>query len=1089
MTSKPGSVIAHYQIEDSIGEGGMGTVYRAHDLNLERQVSLKLMHAHFARQPEFRVRLEQEAKTAAKLDHPSIVRILDFGEHGDDLYIVMEYIEGGSLRTLLGRYQAEGQYLPLRRSLELCADISDALDYAHSMGVVHRDVKPSNILLKNINQTGESEDFPYRAVLTDFGLVKLLDGDSMTKAGTAMGTPAYMSPEQCQGISLDGRSDLYSLGVVLFELTTNRLPFEFKSLSEALTAHMRGDRPLPASEIREDIPSSIDTVLSKILANHPEDRYASGKQLADALRSVSYSLENAQTQIVDSDDAHRELPPGYRLRIEATGQDTSIAEMNQETISIGRSAENDIVLPVEGVSRRNTELKWSDNQWQIDDLGGINGTRLDGRRLRPGEIANIGPGSQIVIGPYLLVVEFEEIAVSPAASVIGAAIGMEMAAGKNDTVPPADRPLELFLAQENISVAPGQEIELQIEVLNRGEIDDRVSPRITGLPSNWVQTPESFLKVHAGETIVIPFRIRLPRHPDSTSGRQRFRIELVSQRYGGTEPAAAATLTVGTFESFEISMEPINVRLPQTVRVTVKNTGNNENDFSIVGRNPDEKIRIRGERGKITLSPGQTAAVDLQLDRQRRSIVSGRRESSFTVEISTPSGARQAIRGKATISPALPPSVIYVGTFLFVFLCVFVGLALAVQRIRSVENGDSTGAAGIVFSAASTAASATQTSEFVGLSYAEETQQAAAAIASGDRDGDGLSDSQEEYIGTDVNNPDTDQDLLNDGEEVLIWSTNPTLRDTDGDGLSDGEEVRTLNTNPTNPDSDGDGILDGDEVILGSDPVVADFPSATAAVVPVNPTETSSPDVQVSSPVPSETPTFLPTALLSATPVPSPRPSNTPTEIPAGIPTPTATSTAAPTATAMPALELACTFIQPVVDGSITSQEWGDIPLLEYRHGQEDERIVVFYGLHDSNRLFVSAIVEDPFWDLASDFFGVYIDANNNSGDPDSADRYFQVGRDGSLIMWRGVGDNTDGEGWQPSLDIVNWTAYAAGSGVNSWLIEMEIDLASEMPELLSRPDFGMMIEAQLTDGEGKWPEDADNMQLSSWQPIVIGAC
>ncbi len=1093
MTDMLGSVIAHYRLESMLGDGGMGTVYRAYDLNLERHVSLKLMHAHFARQAEFRARLEQEAKTAAKLDHPSIVRILDFGQHEGNLFIAMEYIGGGSLRAHLGHLQPEGRYLPIRQSLQIGAQIADALDYAHGKGVIHRDVKPSNIILKRLERIEESEGFAFRAVLTDFGLVKLLDGDSLTKIGTTMGTPTYMSPEQCEGVALDGRSDLYSLGVVLYELVTNRLPFEFKSLSEAMAAHMRGEKPIPARHIRDDLPSYVDEILNKALAKNPAGRFSSGNQMADVLRSASYSFSDSPTQVVarDDDAGSREIPIGFRLRIEVPGQEISYAEMNREEIDIGRNADNDIVLPTEGISRRNSLLKWSANGWQVEDLGGINGTWLDGRRLKPGEIANVEPGSRIEVGPYIMIIEAEVLEELPVLLAASADTEKEPSPDGADAVSSTQSSLELFLAREDVSVEPGRETELQLEVLNRGDLDDRVNPKIKGLPANWVKLPDSFVKVAAGETATIPLIIHPPRHSNSPAGRHRFRIELISQRYGGMEPAITGIITVGTFESFEMTMEPRRLKLPEIVRVTIRNTGNSANDFSIIGRNPEGLIRIRGERGRITLAPGQIATVDLQLEQPRRNLFGPKKEGSFGIEVATGSGALQSIRGKASISPIFPASILYIFLFFLVFLCVLVSLVLIVQRSRSGDNSQTSGISMIGFAATSTSAAATSTAESGGAVSVQETYQAATAIASGDRDGDGLSDVQEEYLGTDLDNPDSDQDLLEDGEEVLTWSTSPTNRDTDGDKLSDGEEVRSIHTNPTNPDSDGDGILDGDEIIMGSDPLFNDAPPATATLIPIDPTETSSPEEPTSAPTLTATPLDTPTSQPTTTPSPSltPVPSATPTASPTETAIPTATSTATPFGTSQPPLELACSLIPPDIDGSITTLEWGAEPFLVFAPGQDDDRRVFLYSMHVAEKLYLAAIIGDLSPDLESDTFAVYFDANDNSGDPDDADRIFQAGRNGFLLKWSGVGDNNDGDGWEPTFEGQGWTVLTSEIGANSWSVEMEIDLAAEMPQILLGPGFGILFHIQFTESQGTWPEEADNTDAGTWQQILMGPC
>ena len=275
MTSLIGQTINNrYKLEALLGDGGMGAVYRAYDLNLDRQVAIKLMHAQFARRSEFRARLIQEAQTAARLDHPSVVQVYDFGNSEAGLFIAMEYVGGGSLRNHLKRLQTMQKYLPLPQSLQIVAQIADALDYAHRRGIVHRDIKPGNVLLKRLSRPDAPGEQPFRAMLTDFGLVKLQEGSNMTQTGATLGTPTYMPPEQCAGEELDGRTDIYSLGVILYELVTNRLPFAMKTLTEALAIHAKGEMPPGVRSIRTDLPAIVDAIVTKAMAKNREDRYA-----------------------------------------------------------------------------------------------------------------------------------------------------------------------------------------------------------------------------------------------------------------------------------------------------------------------------------------------------------------------------------------------------------------------------------------------------------------------------------------------------------------------------------------------------------------------------------------------------------------------------------------------------------------------------------------------------------------------------------------------------------------------------------------------------------------------------------------------
>jgi pSer/pThr/pTyr-binding forkhead associated (FHA) protein len=774
-----------------------------------------------------------------------------------------------------------------------------------------------------------------------------------------------------------------------------------------------------------------------------------------------------------------DLPIGFRLRIEAIGHEASYAEMNKESIGIGRDPDNDIVLPVEGISTHNTRVRWSSDQWQVEDMGGINGTTLNGRQMRPGEIAEIKANSEIIIGPYFLVVEFEGQSILPAAPIEGAIISVD-----EDSLhePPEDLPIELLLVQEDLLVQPGHETVLQIVVSNKGGFDDRVSPRIKGIPTEWVESPESSFKVASGEMITIPLVISPPRRLDTTSGRHRIRVELESEQYKGALYAAQTTLNLDSFESIEMTMKPRTLGLPGSVVVVVSNIGNSDFSFSVSGKNPDELVTFKGGRDRVTLGPGQSETIELQLSPQKRSLIGSRKESSFSVEVSTANETRKSSRGKASIGPIIPPTIVYLLLFLLSFVCVLSGLFVLVPRSENEASIalDTMGIDGQDGTSASIADALAR--ESAAVVAAQETVHSAAAITSGDQDGDGLTDIQEEYIGTDISNPDTDQDQLNDGEELLTWSTNPSNRDTDGDQLSDGEEVHTFLTNPTVPDSDGDGVIDGDEVVYGTDPLEPNAPPTAAAILtpdPAGPTfsaEMSEDPESLSSP---ETPSFIPSVIPSTTPPPS----YTPTDAP------TATATPTPTETPVPALQIACVTSRPILDGLITTQEWGDQPMLEFTVSQDDDRSIALYGVHDLERLYFSVIIEDPIWNPDADAVNLYFDTNNSSGDPDVTDRILQVDRNGYITQWSGIGDSSEGGEWQPRPLSGSWYGIAAGTGLNAWVVEMEVFKPTEMPDLLSGASLGMMIRALLADGEGTWPQEASDVDLGSWQQVVLDPC
>ena len=264
--------IGRYEIISEIGHGAMGVVYLAHDPRIDRRVAIKTIHAlevlPDGEAEEVRQRFTREAQAAGRLQHPGIVTIFDVGEQGGTYFIAMEYIEGFTLEA----YARKENLLPATRTLDLIVQACDALDYAHQMHIIHRDIKPANMmLLKN-----------GRLKITDFGLAKN-PHTSLTQEGILIGTPNYMSPEQVMGRPLDGRTDLFSLAAVLYELLTGERPFPGETVT-TIIYRILNEHPAPPQGINRGIPPAVGQVLMKALAKEPENRYQTGAQLAEALQ-------------------------------------------------------------------------------------------------------------------------------------------------------------------------------------------------------------------------------------------------------------------------------------------------------------------------------------------------------------------------------------------------------------------------------------------------------------------------------------------------------------------------------------------------------------------------------------------------------------------------------------------------------------------------------------------------------------------------------------------------------------------------------------------------------------------------------------
>lgn len=284
MSDLIGLSLGRYHIIEQLGEGGMATVYKAYDTRLERDVAIKIIRRNaFPPEQLERIlkRFEREAKSLAKLSHPNIVGVLDYGEHEGSPYLVLVYLPGGTLKELMGKP------MPWLEAVRLLIPVANALEYAHEHKVVHRDVKPANILLTEKDQP----------MLTDFGIAKILeleDGHTLTGTGMGVGTPEYMSPEQGMGREVDGRADIYSMGIIFYELITGRKPYTADTPMAVILKHMTDPLPRPG-QFTSSLPEAVEKVLLKSLAKDPRDRYPDTRAFSAALENLMSGTQSRTT--------------------------------------------------------------------------------------------------------------------------------------------------------------------------------------------------------------------------------------------------------------------------------------------------------------------------------------------------------------------------------------------------------------------------------------------------------------------------------------------------------------------------------------------------------------------------------------------------------------------------------------------------------------------------------------------------------------------------------------------------------------------------------------------------------------------------
>lgn len=397
-----GRTIGGYRIEANIGSGGMATVYRAFQPQLERWVAVKVLTSTETGNTAFLRRFQQEAKAVAALHHPNILTIHDYGEEEGSGYIVMEYVPGGTLKSLLN-----GKPMTWKEAAMLIIPIARALVYAHSRQIIHCDIKPANILLYR-------QDWP---MLADFGLFQMLGTPDRGSQGLVTGTPAYVSPEQLTGEPIGRKSDIYSLGVVLYEMLTGHLPFRANSASSMMLQRLL-ETPPPMSLFNDQIDFELERAILKSLARDPEKRYINMEEMVNVLASLAEDIKipNIPPQEmgkVGSTSALKDHPKLMGPHLIVTGTEAVIPLPLQKEVTLGRndpraSRQPEVNLEPHGageagVSRFHARLRYTAMGWLLEDLNSTNGTSLNMSQIKAGEQHTLRNGDVIRCGRLMLV--------------------------------------------------------------------------------------------------------------------------------------------------------------------------------------------------------------------------------------------------------------------------------------------------------------------------------------------------------------------------------------------------------------------------------------------------------------------------------------------------------------------------------------------------------------------------------------------------------------------------------------------------------------------------------------------------------------
>ena len=369
-------LLGRYEIVAELGKGAMGVVYRANDPMLNRMVAIKTINTEEAGHEgmaEYEARFYTEAKAAGGLNHPNIIIIYDIGKSGHLVYMAMEYIQGKELREWL----ADGKPLPIAQAVDIAAQVAEGLAYAHQHQVVHRDIKPANIMI-----TPEG-----RAKIADFGIARMRSSETRTQTGVILGSPKYIAPEQVVGKRADHRSDIFSLGVILYECITGATPFNGEGLS-ALMYQITNHDPAPPSSSNSQVPVMLDYIVAKVLTKAPEGRYQSAADFANDLRECKAQIDTGQAAVGSGLVTTKPVPAVPAAAASPMPPKPSVVETSDEMASAQS--------PTKGISRsfdsqeatqRLMRQIGEDGTMEFVSTRSISGSGLARDRLRPGERA------------------------------------------------------------------------------------------------------------------------------------------------------------------------------------------------------------------------------------------------------------------------------------------------------------------------------------------------------------------------------------------------------------------------------------------------------------------------------------------------------------------------------------------------------------------------------------------------------------------------------------------------------------------------------------------------------------------------------
>jgi uncharacterized repeat protein (TIGR01451 family) len=876
-----GQLIDRYQVIAHMSDERWGSVFKAYDPKFDRTVVLQILDRQWAVQEDIEDYVYQTALAMLRWRDPGFARILDVGRTSEAigdlpapvLYIVREYLPGENLRQLLDDLRSRGQWIMLGEALQLVRHICLAIDYAHQRGLLHGNLSPENIRFKS----EATEDLPYQPALINLGFVK-----PGALAGSLPPT-AYRIPEAGQGGRVSKTSDIYAVGVLLYELVTSQVPIgqtPTQPLTQDQTGIPEAGAPtkivagavLPPRMLRSDIPIALDQAILKAIDPDPAARFSDLRTLAATLANLTpqvamvlsappslqqaiglseayqRSLTAEADQLSGGPEVSTSIPKvdisRDQIHILLPDQAVQSVTVKPGGMTIGRAADNEIVIDQPGVSRRHARIEFDGFNYQVRDLNSTNGTFLEDRKLEPNSPEIWLVGENLRVGEVWLRLERAGQTSTTRAVVSGrgaapgehrptdidqSSIPTQPGKGLPQTeamffapdgstidnsqvlISPGAGWVGVYCESNNLSVTPGASTTATLVLFNRGPSPDIFDITLQGIPPDWIATPPRPVNMLPSSQREVQITFRPPRSSAGRAGRHTVTVRVASQNGPSQVVEARLALTVTAFSQFFSELLPKQVQSGEVGQVVIHNRGNMPETFTTLLEDRLHELVFEPPQVKVSVPPGKSAAVEFRPGLLTPRWFGGDQTHDFKAHVSAQTGQMQSHSGQY-ISQGLIPTWAPIGLSALCVILACVALLLYYQVTAPVRASRQTAEAGqtaLALSGGQTAVAGTAT--VTSLASANlATQQAAtttAAWANADPDNDGLTNTQEAAAGTNPNNPDTDGDGLKDGEEVNLWKTNPLLADTDGDGWNDDREIEE-GTNPLDPDTDHDGLID-----------------------------------------------------------------------------------------------------------------------------------------------------------------------------------------------------------------------------------------------------------------------------------------